>query len=218
MEHIRQERGRVNQKRRTRAAIVAAAAELLRQGKSPTVAEVADAAAVSRATAYRYFPTQAYLLSEAAVEGVREEVDRVLQSLNLDSHAPEARLDAIVCTLQERTAAQEPGFRALLRLSLEQPFGKEAGQEIGDPVRRGARRVDWIERALASVWSDLDEPTRDHLVGALSLCMGIEALVVLRDVCAFSPEQAVETSRWAARALLRTALDEASASRPWNDS
>jgi AcrR family transcriptional regulator len=59
-----QQAGRVNQKRRTRAAIVAAAVELVEQGQSPTVAEVADAALVSRATAYRYFPTQEYLLFE----------------------------------------------------------------------------------------------------------------------------------------------------------
>jgi AcrR family transcriptional regulator len=51
-----QQVGRVNQKRRTRAAIVAAAIELVEQGQSPTVAEVADAALVSRATAYRFFP------------------------------------------------------------------------------------------------------------------------------------------------------------------
>ena len=63
-----QREGRVNQKRRTRAAILAAAVELLKRGKSPTVAEVADAALVSRATAYRYFPTQEYLLFEAALE------------------------------------------------------------------------------------------------------------------------------------------------------
>jgi hypothetical protein len=63
----------------------------------------------------------------------------------------------------------------------------------------------WIEQALSPLWESLDKPTRERLIGALSLCMGIETLVVLEDVCGYSPEQAVEISRWAARAILRAA-------------
>jgi AcrR family transcriptional regulator len=197
---MRQDVGRVNQKRRTRAAIVAAAAALLRRGETPTVAEVADAAAVSRATAYRYFPTQAYLLSEATFERIPEEIDRVLeQALGRPS---DERFDAVLHTLQERTAAQEPGFRAFLRLSLEQPFSGTTEPDAGGPLRRGARRLDWIARALAPQLDALDPVHRRRLVGALSLCMGIEALVVLRDVCGYSPEDAIDTCRWAAQTLL----------------
>jgi AcrR family transcriptional regulator len=61
----RQSDRRANQKSRTRAALVEAAARLLRDGP-PTVAEAADAARISRATAYRYFPTQEALLVEVA--------------------------------------------------------------------------------------------------------------------------------------------------------
>ena len=85
-----QQEGRVNQKRRTRAAILTAAVELLEQGQSPTVAEVADAALVSRATAYRYFPTQEYLLFEAALESTRSDIDRELDENRLPDD-PEAR-------------------------------------------------------------------------------------------------------------------------------
>jgi AcrR family transcriptional regulator len=45
--------GRVNQKRRTHAAIVRAAAELIRTGREVTMPEIAKAALVSEATAYR---------------------------------------------------------------------------------------------------------------------------------------------------------------------
>jgi AcrR family transcriptional regulator len=207
MGQIGQDTGRVNQKRRTRAAIVTAAAELLQQGKSPTVAEVADAAAVSRATAYRYFPTQEYLLSEATLNSVRGEVDQILEAAEC-SNAPEVRLDAVIQGLQERIVRQEAGFRALLRLSLEQPFEQKDGQEVRAPRRRGGRRIGWIEGALAPVWDRLDQQTKERLVGALSLCMGIDALVVLRDICGYSPQQAVEISRWAAHALLGAGLEE----------
>lgn len=197
----------MKQKRRTRATIVAAAAELLRQGKRPTVAEVADVADVSRATAYRYFPTQEYLLAEAVLNGIPREVDMVLDAL-APTDAAEVRLDAVVQAIQERTVRQEPGFRALLRLSLDQVLNESEAQE-GPELRRRGGRPDWIGLALAPLWTDLDEQMKERLLGALSLCMGIEALVVLRDVCGYSPEQAVESSRWAAQAILRAGLDEA---------
>jgi AcrR family transcriptional regulator len=206
MTMMSQESGRINQKRRTRAAIVAAAAELVRQGKSPTVAEVADAALVSRATAYRYFPSQEYLLAEAALESIRGDVDEILSTVeSVDD--PALRLDVAVRTLQQKTVEQEAGFRALLRFSLEQPFEQTDGPEPGVPGRRGARRLDWIEQALAPIWDDLDSQTRGRLLGALSLCMGIEAVVALRDVCGYSAEEAVEISRWTAQTILRTVLD-----------
>src|SRR3954449_5669682 len=59
--------GRFRQKRRTRAAIIAAAAELLRSGGTPSVNEVADAADVSRRTVYQYFPTLEQLLLDATL-------------------------------------------------------------------------------------------------------------------------------------------------------
>src|SRR3954471_15959831 len=61
------ETGRFRQRRRTRAAIVAAAADLLREGKTPTVNDVADAADVSRRTVYQYFPTLEQLLIDATL-------------------------------------------------------------------------------------------------------------------------------------------------------
>jgi len=204
------DQGRIKQKRRTRAAILAAAGELLAQGRRPTVAEVADAALVSRATAYRYFPTQEYLLAEAALNRIPAEVAAVLAAAAA-TDAAEARLDALVQAIQDRTIRQEAGFRALLRLALDQPFDDGEGPEGPEPSRRGGRRIDWIEQALRPVWGRLDQPTRERLVGALSLCVGIEALVVLHDVCGYSSARAVEISRWAAQAILRAGLDQGAA-------
>src|SRR5262245_41236219 len=62
--------GRMNQKERTRRAIVAAAAGLVSAGKLPTIPEAAEEALVSTATAYRYFPDQLSLLRAALAEGI----------------------------------------------------------------------------------------------------------------------------------------------------
>ncbi|HEY6523310.1 MAG TPA: hypothetical protein VIY10_06030, partial [Solirubrobacteraceae bacterium] len=51
-----EEGGRVNQKRRTRTAIIAACQELITAGAEINMPAVARAALVSEPTAYRYFP------------------------------------------------------------------------------------------------------------------------------------------------------------------
>ena len=59
---------RFRQRRRTRAAIVNATAELLRSGRTtPGVSEIAEAADVSRRTAYQYFPTVDQILLDATL-------------------------------------------------------------------------------------------------------------------------------------------------------
>src|SRR5689334_9785138 len=60
------------QRRRTRRVLLAAADELFREGRVPTVADVAERADVARATAYRYFPTQEALLLETPFLGDSE--------------------------------------------------------------------------------------------------------------------------------------------------
>ena len=62
--------GRIAQKRRTRDALVAAARDLVAQGLTPTVEAAAEAASISRTTAYRYFPNQRALLAAAHPETV----------------------------------------------------------------------------------------------------------------------------------------------------
>ena len=63
---------------RTRALMIATASAMMRRGLSPSVSEVAEAAGVSRSTAYRYFPTLADMLravvGEAQVYGRAEEL------------------------------------------------------------------------------------------------------------------------------------------------
>jgi len=188
-----------------------AAVELLEQGQSPTVAEVADAALVSRATAYRYFPTQEYLLFEAALESTRSDIDRELAENTLPED-PETRLEMLIDALQGRVVDKEAAFRTMLRLSLEQSLEEERHGGESSSRLRGGGRVRWIEKALAPVQGRLEEPDFRRLVAALSLCMGIEALVVLRDVCALESSEAEEVLRWAARTLLHSSLAEVHAS------
>src|SRR5215471_17416466 len=93
-----QNHGRYKQKRRTRAALLTAARALIQQGTIPSVADAADAADVSRRTAYRYFPTQEQLLTEVQLERERPIFERVFAAPEL-AHDVEARLDVLVRTI-----------------------------------------------------------------------------------------------------------------------
>jgi AcrR family transcriptional regulator len=191
---------RVNQKRRTRAALVEAAQRLLDQGQAPTVADVADAALVSRATAYRYFPSQEHLLLDVVLARSIEEINRQVDAALGSSDVP-ARLEALVSAVQDEVLANEPGFRTLLQLSIaQQPSDSPTVASI-----RGERRLKWIEKALEPIAGELDERTGRLLVSALTLCVGAEGFVVLRDLCGLDPAEAEATLRWAALAMLAAA-------------
>jgi AcrR family transcriptional regulator len=196
---------RIQQKSRTRSALLAAAVALVSAGGAPSVAEVADAAKVSRRTAYRYFPTQEQLLVEASLEGVRGIISDAIEGAGTSGRGAsdvEARLDRVVHAMQQSAAENEQLLRSMIRLTVSTP---------PDPARlkRGYRRIEWIAQALAPAKKTLGKRRYERLVSALSLCMGIEALIVLRDLRGLSEGDAEDVSRWAARTLLREALADA---------
>lgn len=188
--------GRVEQKSRTRTALVAAAREMVSRGLAPSVAEAADAAAVSRTTAYRYFPNQRSLLAAAHPETGAESL------LGEDPPTdPAARLDEVVrrfTTLILETEAQQ---RTMLRLSLEDDPTDRGGQ----PLRQG-RAIGWITDALEPVRDQLTEDELHQLVLAIRSATGIEALVWLTDIGGLSRDAAVELMRWSAQSMLQAAL------------
>ena len=202
---------RVQQKGRTRRALLEAAVQLVTSGAQPTVAEVADAAEVSRRTAYRYFPTQEQMLVEASLEGVRGIMAQAIEGSDgarADIENVEARLDRAVKALQQSAVENELLLRTMIRLTISAPPSADSADN--PPVRkRGYRRIEWIALALAPVKKKLGKRRYERLVSALAMCMGIEALIVLRDLRGLRASEAEEVSRWAAQALLRASLEDA---------
>jgi AcrR family transcriptional regulator len=165
------------------------------------MAEVADAADVSRRTVYQYFPTQDQLLIEAVLAGLRPSFER---PIDLGQDDVEARVEALVETMWRLGAESEHLGRTMIRLTVG------AREHSPDPVlpRRGFNRIEWIERALEPVREQLDEPRFERLVSALALCFGWEAFIVLKDVRGLDNIEGEHVSTWAARVLLRAALEE----------
>jgi AcrR family transcriptional regulator len=198
---------RAHQKARTRTALVEAAAALLRDGGPPTVAQAAELAKVSRATAYRYFPTQDSLLVEIAqINPATEPMEQWIAGLPEGGDASE-RLGELVTRFNRLAAAEEMSMRTALRVYLD-TWLHNRGEGEAPPVREG-RRVRWLDEVLAPVKGRLKPAQWKRLRSALALTVGVEALVVMRDVCRLSDAEMAATLEWAAMTLLRSALDEA---------
>ena len=199
---------RVNQKARTRQAIVRAAGALLRDGRKPSLEEIAEAAQVSRATAYRYFPGLDALLSEAAVDLMVPEAGSLL--------GPGAPTDAF-----DRLALVDEAFdracrsRELpLRLMLARMLERSADTPNADdgPPRQN-RRQPLIEEALAPLAPRLGKANGDRLSAALAMIVGTEGFIALKDVVGLDESEAREVRRWAIDALVAAALAEAEGAR-----
>ena len=190
--------GRVAQKRRTREALVAAARRLVAQGATPTVEAAAEAASISRTTAYRYFPSQRALLAAAHPETAAATL--------LPKEPPDdvrARLDIVVAAFTKMIVDTEAQQRTMLRLSLE----ADPAERARLPLRQG-RAIKWIEEALAPMQPDVSASEVHRLAIAIRSATGIEALAWLTDVAGLSSDDATNLMRWSARAMLDAALDD----------
>jgi AcrR family transcriptional regulator len=188
--------GRTRQKQRTKTALILSARDLVaRGGRPPTVAEAAEAASISRTTAYRYFPTQKSLLLAAHPEV--EATSMLPADIGAD---PEERLDAAVRAFLAMVVDTESQQRTMLRISLE---ADAATREL--PLRQG-RAIGWFAEALAPLSARLGEDGVRRLAVAVRAVAGIESFVWLVDVAGVSQEEAVEQMVWSAVALLRRAV------------
>jgi AcrR family transcriptional regulator len=188
------------------------AMRLMKSGLIPSVSEVAEAAEVSRATAYRYFPSQAALVQAAVDAGLGP-------ILEWESPADdvEERIADLIAFSYPRIFVHEATHRAALRLALDQWARRQAGT-IGDEPRivRGNRKR-LLRKALAPLSGTLDSKTFDKLTQALSLMFGIEATIVLKDIWGLSTEQAEQVAVWSARSLVRSAIAESGRKRSASD-
>ena len=190
--------GRWQQRRRTRKDLVEAAAHLLKQGKKPSLDEVALEADVSRATAYRYFPTIDALIAEAALHLTVPTPEELFKGVSDDPVARVIRVDA---ALQETTAQNETAMRLMLARSQERRVSGDGGDM---PIRQN-RRSPLIEAALAPARPQFGKTELKLLEAALAVIVGPDSWVVFRDVLQMKDEEAAKVRAWMIRSLISAA-------------
>jgi len=160
---------RQGQKQRTRDAILDGARRLLARGEPVTVAAAAAEHGISRATAYRYFSDSQALTLEAGLDTRVPPYDQVVAG----AADLRARLLAVVAAMVRLALEHEPAFRQYLAHAVAAPPERRS---------RGARRVAYLQRALAAGAEGLGPREQARLVAGLSAMTGIEALVALTDI------------------------------------
>jgi AcrR family transcriptional regulator len=189
--------GRVNQKRRTQAAIVGACRELIDAGAEITMPAVARAAEVSEATAYRYFPDLASLLREAIV-GLWPDPSTALEGVR-SSQDPVERVAAAAEFLTRHVVRYQSAVRAMISASITR-----ADAAAFRPGYR-FRLIDEALAPLADATSGIEQAALTQLKLDLAVIIGAEAVFTLTDLCGLPPEAAVASAVHTARVVTEAA-------------
>ena len=204
---VREDKARTDRgpRARMRKIMLDAAMRLMQDGIIPSVSDVAAAAQVSRATAYRYFATQASLIQAAVDEALGP-----ILAWKSESQDAEERVTELVTFAYPRMEFYEATLKAALRLALDQWARKHAGT-LGDeaPMVRG-HRIALLHSAVAPLKAKLTRQGFERVTQALSLIFGTEAFVVLKDIWGLDGKRAQDVALWTCHALIQAALAEES--------
>jgi len=188
---------------RTYRLLLAEAMAQTRNGRAPSVAEVAARCGVSRATAYRYFPSRGKLISAVIGEGLAP----VRTTRTIAKDGPLALAELFEKTFPLFNAS-ERHMRAALQLALEHEALDRAGVLEEEMFRRGHRR-DILRRTAAPLRGKLGPRAFERLLRALSVIYGIEIYVVLKDIWGASDREVESLARWMLDAIVTAALRDA---------
>ncbi|MEQ1940890.1 TetR/AcrR family transcriptional regulator [Mesorhizobium sp. VNQ89] len=188
---------------RTGRLMLETAIRLMQGGATPSVSEVAEAAGVSRATAYRYFPSQAALVSAV----VDEALGPILTWTSKEND-PHRRVSELLSIGLPRIEEFEATFKAALKLSLDQWARGRAGTLGAEPQFKRGHRADLLKDVLIPLEGRLQEQKINRLAQALSLVFGVEALIALKDIWGLDSQEMQSVAQWTSRALVLAALED----------
>ena len=184
-----------------------AMALIQQDGHIPTVAEVAVRSKVSRATAYRYFPSRSTLVTAVIDTSLGP-----VRKLASDNRSGRERVHELFVQTFPRFKEFEPQLRAAAQLALEQWALDRAGLLEEEPYRRG-HRIRILAHASEPLAPDLTPASRGRLHKALSVIYGIESYIILKDIWGLGNREIERIALWMAEALIDAALRETPASR-----
>lgn len=189
-------------RKRTYVLLVTTALELFEKGAMPSVSELALEAGVSRATAYRYFPTQSDLITAT----VNESLGPIL-TWRPQSEKTEERIDELLTFAFPRMFEHEGALRAALQASLQQwAQGRSAPQEVKSKQFERGNRKDILAMVTTPMKSEYPQEIVGKVIKAFSVIYGSEIFLVLKDIWKMDNQQVIELAQWMAKAIMNQAV------------
>jgi AcrR family transcriptional regulator len=189
--------GRREQKLNTRKRILQAANKLIQLKRPLTMEGIASEAGISRATIYRYYSSTDSIATELILQlnvPNGEKLTEKFEGFNV--------LDALL-------GIQETYLDFIF--ANENPSKKFLGAILSssDPkLERGQNRITAIRNFFMQNGIDLSDEAKKNLTYIAVLLMGIEAILVTKDVCGLTNEQSRDTLRWGLEMVVKGCMKE----------
>ncbi|MFM1519596.1 TetR/AcrR family transcriptional regulator [Yersinia enterocolitica] len=188
---------------RTRRLLIDTAMSMYEQGAFPSITEVANAAQLSRATAYRYFPTQSALVSAM----VDESLGPILAWQPTQPDARQ-RIAELLSFAYPRMLQHEGVLRAALHLSLQQWADNRNNPNNEEKLIRGNRKR-LLKLAVEPLEGKLTPEALQRVIHAFSLIYGSEVFMVLKDIWHLDDAGIQDVTQWMGKAILLQAETDA---------
>lgn len=183
-------KGRVKQKQETREKILSSTQVLMNYGEKFTLEDVAEKAGVSRATIYRYYSNIDILSAEAGLD-INTKSPKTIYD-NLQGLAIKDKILGVQEYYNNLALDNENAFRNYLSIVLTSD---------SQHYKRGARRTKTLKMVLDE--TNLTKKEIKNLQNLFTVLMGIESLIVTKDVCGLNNEQSKKILKWGMELLLK---------------
>jgi len=187
-EYIRS--GRINQKIETRDKILKSAQYFINKGIAFNLEDVAKKSGISRATIYRYYSKVEILANEAGLDISTETPENIIENLK------EKNIQEIILGIQNYYNTLAINHESAFRKYLCTVLASDSSE-----IKRGARRKKTLQLALDN--TSVNESEREKLVNLLTILMGIEPLIVTKDVSGLNNNQSMEIMKWGVQLILK---------------
>lgn len=182
--------GRTNQKIETRSKILINAQYFLNNGLAFNLEDIAKRSGISRATIYRYFSNVDILAAEAGLDVNTKTSETIFENLKGKT------LEQQVLEIQD--------YYNTLAIDHEKLFRKyiSAVLDSSTPTpKRGARRKKTLQLVLEK--TNYTRKEKKDLSNLLTILMGIEPLIVTKDVCGLNDSDSTKLLKWGMELLLK---------------
>ncbi|SUC13873.1 TetR-family transcriptional regulator [Proteus vulgaris] len=191
-------------RKRTYQLLVTTALGLFEQGMLPTVSELAAHAGVSRATAYRYFPTQSDLISAT--------VDASLAPIIAWTPTPEdntqQRITELLNLAYPQMFKHEGALRGALQVSLQQWAKERQSSEYAEKRFIRGHRKEILLKVIEPLKAYYPQEMWDKVIKSFSLIYGSEVFLVMKDIWKMDDQQVIDMTQWMAKAILNQAKSD----------